>query len=347
MREITPNRIHSVDILRGLAIFFMIFVHYGQSWLNINSLILFTPYFFIPAFFGAPIFLVLVGISFSISAERRKLQKNFKKHVFKRACLLIILQFLLNIVIFDIKQVWAYEVLTLIGISTIVCYYLMKRTDLEKIVFVIISFLLVPILKDTFNDQIEIFTLFEPIWDLGKFFRASLFAYPFSFLPYISYMIFGTMVGDRLVRIRGSIKNELIFCKNLILFGFLMILIGLGPRIFNSPLIDAYESGLHICLTTGVVMILLSGLYWLEDVKKISLFRPFALYGQISLTFLIGHHFINKYFFYYSFKVFKNLEIYPYLFLVSFLCISFWIIVYFWSIVKYKFSLDWIVRKLG
>ncbi|MHA1379116.1 MAG: heparan-alpha-glucosaminide N-acetyltransferase domain-containing protein [Candidatus Helarchaeota archaeon] len=347
MHQITPDRVYSIDILRGLAIFFMIFVHYGQSWLDLNSVIIFSPFFYIPSFIGGPIFLFVVGVSFAISAERRKNQDDFKKHVFKRAFILICLQFLLNIIIFDFKQVWTYEVLILIGVSQIICYYFLERTDLEKIIFIIITMLLVPILKDIFHYQIEIFTLFNPIWDFGKFSRASFFAYPFCFFPYISYMILGMMVGNRLVRVRQNKQQEYVFCKNLILFGIILILIGIGFRIFNSPIVDAYEEGLHVFLTTGIVMIVLSGLYWLEDVKKISLFRLFVLYGQISLTFLIGHHIVNKYLFYYDYFIFKNLSIYPYLILVTFLCVAYWIVAYFWSICKYKLSLDWIVRKLS
>ncbi|MFX1452113.1 MAG: heparan-alpha-glucosaminide N-acetyltransferase domain-containing protein [Promethearchaeota archaeon] len=347
MRPITPNRVHSVDTLRGLAIFFMIFVHYGQSWMNYDSLFAFYNYFLIPSFIGGPIFMILVGISFSLSAERRKGKKDFKIHVFKRAFLLILMQFILNLVIFNVYQVWTYEVLILVGISQIVCYVLMEKSNLIKILVISVIVMVVPFLREICFYQNEVFTLFDPIWDIGKFLRGMIVNMPFAIFPYIVYMILGMMIGQALIQARYEETKEKVFCKNLMIYGSLLILIGLGFRIFNSPIIDSYEEGLHVFLTTGIVMFLLSGLYWLEDVKKSEIFQPFWLYGQISLTFLIGHHFINKYVFYYLFEILKNLSIYSYLLLVTYMCIIFVIFSKFWSIKEYKFSLDWIIRKLS
>ncbi|NVM02339.1 MAG: DUF1624 domain-containing protein [Candidatus Helarchaeota archaeon] len=347
MRQITPNRVHSVDTLRGLSIFFMIFVHFGQSWLNFESLIIFQTFYLIPSYIGGPIFMVIAGVSFSLSAERRKDQGDFRIHVYKRGFLLILMQFFLNLVIFNIYQAWTYEVLILIGVAQIVCYYLMEKSDLFKIVVVLVIIIVVPFLREICGYQVGIYTLFNPVWDFGTFFRGMIVNMPFAIFPYVSYMILGMMIGDSLVRARYEEVKEKEFCKNLLIYGGILILIGYGFRIFNSPIVDSFEEGLHVSVTTGMVMILLSGLYWIEDIKKISLFQPFWLYGQISLTFLVGHHFINKYIFYNLFDILKNLSIYSYLILDVFICVFLLALSYFWSIMDYKFSLDWLMRKLS
>ncbi len=347
LRQITPNRVHSVDTLRGTAIFFMIFVHYGQSWMNFQSLFTFQTFFLIPSYIGGPIFMVIVGVSFSLSAESRKEQENFRNHVYKRGFLLILMQFFLNLVIFNIYQAWTYEVLILVGVSQIVCYLLMEKPNMFKILVCVIIILLVPFLRLICGFQEELFTLFNPVWDFGTFFRGMIVNMPFAIFPYISYMILGMIIGDELVQARYKEEMEKKFCINLLKYGVLLILIGYGFRIFNSPIVDSFEEGLHVFVTTGMVMILLSGLFWIEDVKKINLFQPFWLYGQISLTFLVGHHFINKYIFYNLFEILKNLTIYSYLILVTYICVVFLALSYLWSIMDYKFSLDWLLRKLS
>ncbi|MFX0135714.1 MAG: heparan-alpha-glucosaminide N-acetyltransferase domain-containing protein [Candidatus Hodarchaeota archaeon] len=347
MRQITSNRVHSVDTIRGIAIWFMIFVHYGQSWMNFDSLLIVYTFFLLPSYIGGPMFMVIVGVSFSLSSKKRKGQADFKTHVYKRAFLLILMQFFLNLVIFNIYQAWTYEVLILVGIAQIVCYLLMEKSNMVKILVISIIIIVVPFLREICGYQYEIYTLFESVWDFGTFFKSMVVNMPFAIFPYVSYMILGMMIGDELVQARYEAVKERKFCKNLVIYGCVLILIGFGPRIFNSPIVDSYEEGLHVLVTTGIVMIMLSGLYWLEDVKGFALFQPFWLYGQIALTFLIGHHFINKYIFYYLFEIMKNLSIYSYLILVTFICVVFLALSYFWSIIDYKFSLDWLIRKLS
>ncbi|NVM02321.1 MAG: DUF418 domain-containing protein [Candidatus Helarchaeota archaeon] len=341
------RRIKSLDSFRGLVISFMLIGHYAPSWMTLETFIsYFSNVNLVLGFIGIPIFWTIVGISFSLSKERRKLQGDFKKHIYKRGLILICLNFLLNI-IFSFKQVWTYEVLVPIGISQIVCYHLREKSNPFKIFVIFLIILSVPFLRDYFNYQIELFTIVNPIWDFGTFFRGMIVNMPFAVFPYISYMILGTIIGDELVKVKFDKNMGVKFCHKLLIYGVISLLIGLSFSIFNLPIRQRYEEGLHILITTGIVMFIFSGLYWLEDVQARNIFHVLTYYGQIALTFLFLHYFINVYIFNYIFEVSQNLSIYPSLILIIFICLVLWIMAKIWARYNYKFSLDWIVRKLS
>src|SRR5690349_14889571 len=104
----------SIDILRTLAIFLMVIVHFVENLSGSN---------FVPSGFGAPLFTLLVGVSYSLwlksQEKRQRSDSEISKITVRRGLFLFGVGFLFNIVVWLPEDTYNWDVLTFIGAAFI------------------------------------------------------------------------------------------------------------------------------------------------------------------------------------------------------------------------------------
>lgn len=145
------NRDSSIDTLRGFAIVCMFLS-------NLAGEILQLPHPFLLRVVGslaAPIFILLAGYMLGIGILTKK---HSSIHFFVRGLFLMLIGALIDIFSWRVLPFFWFDVLYLIGLSTMLLSFLKNVSLFYSIAFSIVSILLAPILQNVFGyNQIEYF----------------------------------------------------------------------------------------------------------------------------------------------------------------------------------------------
>lgn len=282
-------RLDYLDSLRGIAIILMIMQHSALVLMDL-SLVDSIPYVVMITLgmFSAPMFLMLVGAALCISVERRieqgEAEQRIRIHVLKRGLILVLLGFLFMFV-------WEGEILRFIGISIIMTYYTLvfqsrTRLILGMTIVALSSFLkYLPVLNlGGFPEG----PFFQNSWDFSSFiYRIYGDGYSMVFL-WLSFVIFGSVLGSDLVRLMRE-GREGAFRSTALKLGLILTAVGSLELFLMIPVDDL--PALHVMLTLGVCLTLLSGLIWIKEKLKYSatLINGLSVYGKLSLSIYIGH----------------------------------------------------------
>ncbi len=376
--EFRLTRLFSLDVIRGIAAFFMVNGHFIYDTMSKDPKLQFTKSFFFMAenfiyTVGWTMFFLIIGIGLAISTQRYKLKKvSFEVrlyHVLKRTIILVIIQYVYNLVNFGFLSSDYYKLY----------FGPYSNTDFTYFFNPISSFSHSNLIAQIALWSFVVFILME-LPTVARVIIAVVVAY-FGYYVFavqgnmFFYILTGEIFGTYLVNELGKGNTERVY-KLILFFGIILFCIGLplhivtvNNRIFVdnifyiSQLIQSQSgktrlySGVtnyadylaspgFILYSLGAVFMLFASLFWILDVKKkkSKIFRPFILWGNLTLTLYVTH-FILLYQFVY------NLELYLYFSLVTFmtwnllLCIFIYIGAVFWSRYKFKYSLEWIIRK--
>ncbi len=140
------NRILSLDILRSFAIIGMVICHYvtfiypdDTAW----------GYFIADEIIGdwcAPLFLVLVGMSWQVSYQKAISYKYtdtaIRNKTLKKALYLFILALLFQLVIYGIKEVFSWDILSTIAASFVLLYFT-RQWHNKTLIWMILAIILV------------------------------------------------------------------------------------------------------------------------------------------------------------------------------------------------------------
>lgn len=283
------SRLEYLDSLRGVAVMLMMLQHSALVLMDL-SLVDSFPYVLMVflGMFSAPMFLLLVGAGLYISVERRRArgenELRIRKHVLKRGSVLMVFGLLFMFV-------WEGEILRYIGIFIMLTYYFLllhTRTQLVAgLVIVALSSALKysPLLNwGGFPEGL----FFRNSWDYSKFiYRIYGDGYSMVFL-WFSFVVFGSVLGSVLIRFVRQ-GREQAFQSMALKLGLLLSSLGALEPFFMIP-VDDFPA-LHVMLTLGVSLIVLSGLIWWNRRRRhvSRLFGALALYGRLSLSIYIGH----------------------------------------------------------
>ncbi|MHA1377706.1 MAG: heparan-alpha-glucosaminide N-acetyltransferase domain-containing protein [Candidatus Helarchaeota archaeon] len=365
-KEFRIPRIKSVDFLRGFAVVIMLEFHFANIFVIRSILEPVTIIHFL-GIVGAPIFLLIVGMSVVLSKnirlQRGQSEKEIKNHIFKRGLVIILLHYLLGASIFGFSAIWGWGILSLIGASVIISLYISKCS--EKILWVLAIGVIIasPVLRVILNYQIDIayyfdFNTYMPIttylspWDILAFIRSILITPGFPIFPHIFFVIIGVWLGNSVLE--HLKKNSIIpLLKKLVKLGVIFIIMGFFIELLSNifPLTPADKmvgnTGYNFW-TLGIVFLCFAFFYWIQDIKRkdLQIFRSITFLGKISLTIL----FIHAFFAWYLVPVlggFNNITLFS-SYIISFaFYVAIWIFGGLWEKSNFKFSLRWIIGKLS
>lgn len=186
------DRLRPVDGLRGFAVVLMMLHHFPNWLLSGKDDSMLYAFFVLVSRLAAPLFLFIVGVSLTLSVERRKqTQKDSEilKHLLLRGALLFAGGYLMNaIVYYDIME---FNILHTIGASIILLAY--------------------PAVKSTPKAQAAAFLLIAAASvaappSLGSPEFVDLVQYPP--LPWTLYSAVGLIAGSLFIRLRAKGKSE-------------------------------------------------------------------------------------------------------------------------------------------
>lgn len=379
-------RIDSIDFLRGIAILIMISGHFGLWFLDGDELswgwwdrygMYFGP-------IGAPIFLICVGFSLVFFVENKRQgssEKEVRNAIFRRGGFLWGFGYILNFLMEPISRWWIWNIIVLIGVSTIITYFMLRFTIPQRIIISSIFLILNPLAQllgsisfylntgiliwDPFilHNILHTYTNVHDVWN------------PFS----LNMVLIGTIIGSfTLNKIKKGEINTL--PKKFLIYGIALCIFGASIdanlRLQGvMPLILEFEHEVHIIFSTGVFLLCFSLFFWLYDIKKrnFTILRSVMLLSSLSFTIYVTHSIVAKYFFgnifgnilgnYGLFEFLTNpfikslvymilrpgnlittysLQIITYIFILSFYNLA-----VFWNRYRLKYSLEWIIRKLS
>ena len=318
-----PRRISSLDATRGLAMIFILLLHYALAWADHGSVFLAGAGQIFLEFLGPAMFIVLSTISVVFTTKRKQgtvPEKFIRNNIFLRGGMIILIAILYNL--FSLK-IWGWNILMLIGFSQIFTYYALK---LKKIPRIIIGLIIL------FSSEF----IRETIWinqDTNLFFALLNFiisspAPEVTVLPRLSVCFLAPVFGEYIYEamMEGTEVAYRKLFRLYMIWGFILVISGifLGIELKNAldpvyfaayPYLDLvnfwnrqdimYMWGIPKFLLTGTAtnvlyhlgldLITIAILFYLIDIKRKDniFFSMLKFYGACSLTlFIIEYAFI-------------------------------------------------------
>ena len=318
--SLTRNRIHSIDLLRGLVMVIMALDHvrdffHNDAFLhNPLDLKTTTPFLFFTRWvthFCAPTFLLLAGMSAYLMGLKKS-KAELSSFLIKRGCWLIIIELIITFAVTfnPFYNVIVLQVIWATGISMIILGLLIL---LPFPVILIIGFCIVfghNLLDYAENAPDQKFSF---LWDLVHHGRFIFYPYSkdhgilvaYAFLPWTGIMIMGYCMGKLYEPAVNAIRRR----KILIYTGVGMILLFFVLRAINNygnpfhwseqknglytflSFIDVQKyppSLMYVCITLGPSLIFLA----LTEKVQNKISSVLIIYGKVPLFYYVIHFFL-------------------------------------------------------
>ncbi|MFX1383075.1 MAG: heparan-alpha-glucosaminide N-acetyltransferase domain-containing protein [Promethearchaeota archaeon] len=323
--ETKPRRIDSLDVTRGVAMMFIILLHFCLAWLDKNVVFIAAAGQIFLEFLGPGMFIVLSTISvvFTTKSKQGKVPESvIRNSIYMRGLFIIIIGFLYNLFSLNI---WGWNILMFIGFAQIFTYYALKLRKFPRIIIGLIILFSSEDIRDFFWTLQNI----NPFFWIVNFIISS--PQPeVTLLPWLSVCFIAPVFGEYIydTMIEGTDEKYKHLVKVFLMWGIILalmgIFIGLEQKYFTD---DLYQFGSaypymdllykwnqqNIAPVTGLVKFLITGtysnvlytlgldlitiaiiFYIIDIMQKDNIFvRMLKFYGKASLTlFLIEYIFI-------------------------------------------------------
>jgi predicted acyltransferase len=305
-----PDRLMSLDVLRGLTIALMIMVNTPGSWSYIYWPLAHAPWHgWTPTDLVFPFFLFIVGTAvwFAFKPYNHKLSPETTKKIIRRTFLIFAIGLALNAfpyLGYNFEKLRIFGVLQRIalayGIGSIICLSL-KRKPLMIAGGAILLIYWGILWFFGGNDPYSLTNNFARTVDLailGKNHMYSGEGIPFdpegifSTLPAIVTVIFGFLIGQ----IVGTSQNKTKLIKQLLLIGISAVIIGQFWH-FIFPINKKLWTSSFVVLTGGLATSFLALFIWFIDVKGYKKWaHPFIVFGMNPLFIFVFSGLIAKIF---------------------------------------------------
>lgn len=317
------DRIISVDVLRGLAMFLILSIDIGGApifktftklWGEnfANAAADQFNYGFVEGlrlcFIAMPMFLFVVGLVIPFSMSKRLPQqqsgkKNVYLHIIMRGLILFFLGLIPGGPLFHLEfaNMPVYNnVLEYIGIGYIVCAIIVLNSTLSfqiiltsvLLVLYYLVFLIIPApgwTGEIFSDKMNLAIYIDNVV-LGPHHHPGSWQV-LATISFIANMLLGVLMGQLLKSTRDK-KYKL---KMLFIFGSAMLVAGMIWGLF-FPVVRSLWSSSFVLETCGITTLLLAVFYWLIDIrgyKKWAFF--FIVFGVNSIAiYMMAHMFDFK-----------------------------------------------------
>lgn len=336
------QRLAYIDIMRTLAIFFMIFCHsmIYWSWPDNNQA---SIYFFanhLIGDFAAPLFLFLVGLSSNFS----------KSNPIRRGAFIFVIGFIFASLARGPQTMFDWDVLSIIGFSIMFLGIIRHQKDWVLGVLAVFLIGTAPVLRElwgylafsggsamnaagtpTFLAGLVIDPIVEyrSNWTLIGIVQGFLAQGFFPIFPWLAFPMIGFCVGRHL--------NQRIVLSVLGVF----LIMG---SFFLTPWSFYPENTGMFFLQLGICLLMLTGLQvFCEKLKPAGLFKTANLLSRYSLTIYLVHHFALLW----ILRAAGGFQVMPLtsLYVGGVLLIALYSLARFWDRFKGKYSLEWFLKQ--
>ena len=297
------NRLLSLDFFRGFAVAGMILVNNPGSWAHVYPPLLHAQWHgWTPTDLIFPFFLFIVGVSISLALtgmQTHGIGKNdlFKK-VFRRSLIIFALGlFLSGFPFFDLSTLRIPGVLQRIALCYLFASIIFLNGSVRTQVIWTFGLLLtywaamewfpVPeIGAGSYEKAANFSAWLDNMLLSGHMWSQSITWDPegvFSTLPAISTTLFGVLTGHLLL----SEKTQTDKSTRLLIWGVIAIA---GGYVWSHwlPINKSLWTSSYAVLMSGISMVLLSGAYYLIDIKGWRAgIKPFQVYGMNAITVFV------------------------------------------------------------
>ncbi|MFX1586833.1 MAG: heparan-alpha-glucosaminide N-acetyltransferase domain-containing protein [Promethearchaeota archaeon] len=299
------KRFKSIDFLRGLHIFLMVFLHLSDWWLVFEAYWLNNILHFIFEPIGATGFLFISGVSTALSYKSNQLKlkdsnelnwKTIKSIYFFRAFIILMIALLYNMFLTfrfgDISDIWSWNVLQTIAVSLILVWPFLKTSKIFRIfvgvILLLINELLLAFLRD-FEGVPNLFgILFHILYNpLNQF----------TIISFFTMFLFGTVIGDIVfdITLLDDEKERRNIVKNNFLIGTLILGIILVPNgvLFQFPTFISRNTFPSFIYSIGIILVAFSLLISIEEFEIIKTKKNYNImffYSYYSFTVYLGHN---------------------------------------------------------
>lgn len=220
-----------------------------------------------------PFFMFIVGVAIPFSVSKRMLHgdsyHDIRKHAIKRSIILFALGWMLYCISPGHIALNFQNVLTQLGITYIIAFFLMKRTWKTQFLVSISILVIVELIYRSF--PISGFNQpFTPDKNFGAWFDLFIAGelssghwVSFNAFPTAAHTIWGVIVGQFLISDRTSSKK----LKTLLIVGFIGVLVGYGLDSI-TPIIKRISTSSFVIYSGGWTILTLALSYWIIDIKK-------------------------------------------------------------------------------
>ena len=303
------QRLKSIDIFRGICMFWMILAHLIDWWLRSEYYWLHSVTVMIFDPFGASGFLFVSGVSIALS-YRNKLRKVKSDEDFTlrtvrntyliRALIILIIALIYNsfiaLSLMDPSWIWTWFVLLTAAISLFIAWPLLKTSRLLRIFIGCCFWIANPFI-------ISILLPFEGTLSLNgilyHIFYNGIGQVPF--IVFFPFFLFGTVIGDTLFDVYQMDPSEAGLRKTFgykylgptIGIGIILIIFGV---FFEYPNFLKRESFSWVFYSLGIDVVFISILLFIEtfDVLKTKKsYKLFFYYSYYSLTIFLAHNILH------------------------------------------------------
>lgn len=155
----SPQRIRSIDFVKGFAIIFIIIAHTSGAWLDNDWIYIHGMAYAALDILGPSLFIFLSALSviFSIRRKKGKLpDKVIRNRIFSRGLTIIVMGMIFNVIGLSVMRpdipfplnLWGWNILMFIGFSQIFSYYAVKLKKWFRAVIGVIIILISPIFRE-------------------------------------------------------------------------------------------------------------------------------------------------------------------------------------------------------
>ena len=300
------QRLKSIDIFRGLCMFWIVLTHLIDWWLKSEFIWLHRITVMLFDSFGASGLLFISGVSIALS-YRNKLKKvntiegyslrTVRNSYLSRALFIFLLAICYNIFIaislMDPKWIWTWFVLLTAAVSLIIAWPLLKTSKLLRIALGCALWIVNPVIVYILLPSEGTLSIFGVLFHV---FYSGIHLVPL--IVFFPFFLFGTVIGDVLFetfnsdpsgkRKRKSFRYNYLIPS--IIIGTLLIISGV---LYEFPRYLLRESLSWVIYSLGINIVLISLLLSVEVfdlIKTKKSYKLFFYFSYYSLTIFLAHN---------------------------------------------------------
>ncbi|MHA1985269.1 MAG: heparan-alpha-glucosaminide N-acetyltransferase domain-containing protein [Promethearchaeota archaeon] len=303
------QRLKSIDVFRGLCMFWIVLTHLIDWWLKSEYIWLHRITVMLFDSFGASGLLFISGVSIAVS-YRNKLNKvnttedfslrTVRNSYLMRGFFIFILAIVYNIFIaislMDPKWIWTWFVLLTAAVSMIIAWPLLKTSKLFRIALGLALWIINPVIVYILLPSEGTLSLYGVLFYV---FYSGIHLVPL--IVFFPFFLFGTVIGDILFETfqsdRSKQKKRKSFSYNYfiptVVIGTFLIIFGV---LYEYPKYLLRESFSWVIYSLGINIVLISLLLLVEVfeiIKTKKSYKLFFYFSYYSLTIFLTHNVLH------------------------------------------------------